>query len=621
MRYNTGNPVEPNGSADPRDLFDNAENLDLAVNGDALTWVDRTGKTRKSFAGMDADFKSFLISSGYEFIGDYDLDGPLTITRPNQVFTKDGEYWRSGPSLDLPYTTVNNWTSDQPKFVSVGDAVLRQALAAPGGAHLVGYSGGQTVLDRLDEIASVVGGQAVGMSQTGVGAVYETALTDYRRRIYPEQFGAVGDGIADDTLALQRALDRGVGQVVTLRPGAIYGISAALQIDSGTTLVAYGAQIKRLAFIDNMIRNKSNGTVGGWSANTNITLLGGHWRSDDAFGQQLTVIGFSHCTNIKIQGVTVTHNGLWHHIELNGVRDGWVENCTFNGGYAQNAATNEAVQIDANIDGSQWPWFGPADSTACYNVHIVNNVFNGNGSCIGTHSGAATARHQNLYIEGNTFVKPLYVSIHAMGWSAVKISNNRFEGGYWGIYHEYNDAGITNDWLIEGNTFYAQGDSDWAPGGDGRAMVIDGNASYFLRNFRIVNNFVGGITLAGKSRHGITVNYAHQGVIAGNTVDGVNRTGIYVYGGDRINVNNNMLINCNLEAASGAVAGIVLGNTGAVDTNRLTVVGNTTETLYMTGTQRSVVRQNQITTASGLTQAGTNNIANVGNNLIDTTFT
>ncbi|WEJ74467.1 hypothetical protein [Pseudomonas sp. PSE14] len=82
-----------------------------------------------------------------------------------------------------------------------------------------------------------------------------------------------------------------------------------------------------------------------------------------------------------------------------------------------------------------------------------------------------------------------------------------------------------------------------------------------------------------------------------------------------------MLINCNLEGLTGAVAGIVLGNTGGVDTNRLTVVGNTTDTLYMTGTIRSVVRQNQVTTASGLTQAGTNTNANVGNNLIDTTFT
>lgn len=40
----TGNPL---GSIDPRNLFDNAENLDKAVNSEYESLVDRTGKTRK----------------------------------------------------------------------------------------------------------------------------------------------------------------------------------------------------------------------------------------------------------------------------------------------------------------------------------------------------------------------------------------------------------------------------------------------------------------------------------------------------------------------------------------------------------------------------------------------
>lgn len=41
--FNTGNPL---GSSDPRDLYDNAENLDEAVNSQARQWVDRLGKAR-----------------------------------------------------------------------------------------------------------------------------------------------------------------------------------------------------------------------------------------------------------------------------------------------------------------------------------------------------------------------------------------------------------------------------------------------------------------------------------------------------------------------------------------------------------------------------------------------
>ena len=46
--YNTGNPI---GSKDPRDLYDNAENLDQAVNSSNNTFSDRLGVTRLTLAG------------------------------------------------------------------------------------------------------------------------------------------------------------------------------------------------------------------------------------------------------------------------------------------------------------------------------------------------------------------------------------------------------------------------------------------------------------------------------------------------------------------------------------------------------------------------------------------
>lgn len=46
--YNTGNPL---GSSDPRDLYDNAENLDKSLNSDADSWTDRLGKERPTIAG------------------------------------------------------------------------------------------------------------------------------------------------------------------------------------------------------------------------------------------------------------------------------------------------------------------------------------------------------------------------------------------------------------------------------------------------------------------------------------------------------------------------------------------------------------------------------------------
>ncbi|MCR4146765.1 hypothetical protein, partial [Alcaligenes faecalis] len=41
--YKTGNPI---GSANPKDLYDNSQNLDEAVNSQESTWEDRFGVVR-----------------------------------------------------------------------------------------------------------------------------------------------------------------------------------------------------------------------------------------------------------------------------------------------------------------------------------------------------------------------------------------------------------------------------------------------------------------------------------------------------------------------------------------------------------------------------------------------
>ncbi|WP_446431016.1 SGNH/GDSL hydrolase family protein [Pseudomonas sp. 1121_17] len=186
MRYNTGNPVEPDGSSSPFDLFDNAGNIDKAANGEADTWVDRTGENRKSIRGMEREFdqsqqlrdqeftedqadrlaqfdiaqaekesqfQQFLASSGYQPLGDYAAG--INVTTRNQIIRKDGEYYRIAASASLPYTTTGNWAVDSPNFVSVGHAALRQQLASAGGSGLSEYSG-RTVEVRLEEIPTPV---------------------------------------------------------------------------------------------------------------------------------------------------------------------------------------------------------------------------------------------------------------------------------------------------------------------------------------------------------------------------------------------------------------------------------------------------------------------------------
>lgn len=51
--YNTGNPV---GSTDPRDLYDNAQAFDEAVNSDAISYTDRLGNVKPTLSRLQDEF-------------------------------------------------------------------------------------------------------------------------------------------------------------------------------------------------------------------------------------------------------------------------------------------------------------------------------------------------------------------------------------------------------------------------------------------------------------------------------------------------------------------------------------------------------------------------------------
>lgn len=162
MTFNTGNNVP---STDPRDLYDNAENLDNLVNGADPFYADRLGKLRESWSGMEnsfnnaqegretaftlsqADkesrFQAFLVSSGYVSKGDYAAN--VVLAERNEYVAVDAAttgttagLYRPGPGATLPLTLTGTWATDSANLVLLGDDVLRQELAQDGGAALVG---------------------------------------------------------------------------------------------------------------------------------------------------------------------------------------------------------------------------------------------------------------------------------------------------------------------------------------------------------------------------------------------------------------------------------------------------------------------------------------------------
>lgn len=260
MTYNTGNPI---GSTDARDRSDNSENLDLAVNSLAQTFVDRLGMTRDTLEGI-------YQKSAYYRAGTFDAGYTLTNNRQTLAYG-NVEYSWSGAFPKVVTAGATPATSGgigAGAWVDRSGDLLRQELASNYGTSLIGTFPTMAALKLVtgtatgkrayireynvgtslgsgwftwDAASTVADDGGVVIQVTGVAT--GRWVREVGGFVTPTMFGAIGGSgnSANDTIAHQKALAYAIAnkKVLRLAPGEYY-LTAALTYSGTNPVVIAG---------------------------------------------------------------------------------------------------------------------------------------------------------------------------------------------------------------------------------------------------------------------------------------------------------------------------------------------------------------------------------------------
>lgn len=133
---------------------------------------------------------------------------------------------------------------------AAGSATELQILLADtadvaNGATLIGYLGG-TLRAYLNQFVTSVGASIIGWIQSGTGAVLRTIQAKLRESVSVKDFGAVGDGVTDDSAAFQAAAT--ASGVLYVPPG-IYILNTGITFTSKSVMLfGAGRELTELRF-------------------------------------------------------------------------------------------------------------------------------------------------------------------------------------------------------------------------------------------------------------------------------------------------------------------------------------------------------------------------------------
>ena len=567
MAFNTGKPI---GSTDARDLSDNAQNFDEAINDRSnQTWTDRLGVARKTVWGAFSEitYKApVAYASGISFM----------TTDANKTVEEAGVVYAPLNSA-LPFTTSGTFAGDDDdRFYPVQDKnnVIRvtsiadiEAYSVPAGYVFRLNSGGRS--GTFDVVAGDFSSELAADTENGVYVGLSdnvSGSTKVAKRRYPDRtnfywFGAVGDG-ANDTTSMQAAID--FGEPIYVSKGDFRADS--LTVSSGINLLGNSK---------NSVISHSTVTVASnlfdMASNTGDVIVKGvkfNGRQADQPQSPINIRifsspenpNFTKCKFTDCEFVNIHTNAMF--IQTNNLVRTKLDviNCNF-----ENIYEDE----DSNWNPSFCNFAENIDFYASGNSFKSGYSFSQDGAMAINHSSRNSAspvvEYARVRIIGNYFEgmgRKAPVSANPLGcielrlWTEITvISNNSFYGSYGTSIRAKSDCKET---VISGNSIRGGG-------GSGIEILRGVSSGPILGRASITGNIISTVAVNGISIFGNADDVGSEFVISSNVISNPGAIGIDTAYSDNIAITGNTVTN-----STGI--GIVAQNCKI-----LTIVGNNTD--------------------------------------------